>query len=586
MALLVAITPGVAAQAEAAALSQQALASARMQGHGDPVLLTWTGGQAMWFDTPGNAGAAGACLVEGSRFAAYVGTVHWRGLTRSALLRRLLEAGPDPASLPLRELAGSYTMLIGDAHRAWLFNDAVGLHKTYARSDRRLYSTSLLLCRSTLQRPRLNRLRAQEFVLLGANHANETPLADIEVCDPTLALELGTGSGVAVHRPEDWRQATPPATFDQAVEQVASSLLDDGRSMVSAFGSKIGMALSGGFDSRLILAVLDSLEVRPALYVYGREGDADVQIASAKAADLGLAIRCIDKSVLNAGQPAFDAAGLRASLGFFDGLPTDGVFDRGADRLTRLLQVEGGTLNLNGGGGEILRNFFYIRDRAYTADELVGVFYSNWVPQAVPSPEDRLALRAALGSGILACLGFDSNAAATTARRLSRSDVELVYSLYRLRYWMGRNNSVASRYGDFLTPLPHPGLVSLAARIPIRWKTYGQLESAVINRLSPRVADGPSDYGFSFASGPHLAHRMRLAGTLVRPVALRRASTAIRHALGRSAQARAPAEWTAALPDAEVDWIDVRYLSDTAQLNRLMTLRALLSPSFDPVAAA
>ena len=52
-----------------------------------------------------------------------------------------------------------------------------------------------------------------------------------------------------------------------------------------------------------------------------------------------------------------------------------------------------------------------------------------------------------------------------------------------------------------------------------------------------------------------------------------------RRLLGRNTSVAAPAEWTAAYAPEAVDWIDSAYLTSTAQVNRLMTLCAVLDDS-------
>jgi asparagine synthase (glutamine-hydrolysing) len=554
----------------------RALASARRQGFAAATHLEWSQGHALWYPTSGNPLGSGALVQDGRRFAAYVGSVHWQGLTRTALLRRVLAGFDAPASMPLRDFSGAFAMLFCDGDQVWLFHDAVGIQKVYATADRFVLSTSLLVCRSTLASPRVNRLRAQEYVLLGSTHALDTAIDGVRVLDPTQALELRSGTTRTLHPAEDWRCAPRFRTMPEAVDTLAAMIAADFDSMARAFGPKIGMALSGGFDSRLLLAALDHQGVVPTLYVYGSASDSDVRVAVAKAADLGLAIECVDKASANAELAPLDRERLRDSLTFFDALPVDGAFDRGMDRATRLHQVRDGTLNLNGGGGEILRNFFYLPDRDFTAADLVDTFYSNWLPRAIPGEDERQALKQALEQVILECLGFDAGTARARVRRLSRSDIELVYSLFRLRFWMGRNNTIAARYGAFLTPLAQPRLVELAAAVPLQSKTDGDLEAAIIRALSPRVARGPSNYGFDFALGPTVHHRWRIRATLWRPVALRRRSAALRRSIGRNPTPQMPAEWTEAYPSGAVDWIDSRFLTDRAQLNRLKTLQAVL----------
>lgn len=336
------------------------------------------------------------------------------------------------------------------------------------------------------------------------------------------------------------------------------------------------MALSGGFDSRLLLAALDRAGHSPFLYVYGRAGDADVEVARKVAQRCDLEIECIDKSKLHTSSPPLDAQGLRKQLRFFDGLPTDGVFDRGVDRVTRLRQVAEGRLNLNGGGGEILRNFFYLPEGLFNARDIQGAFYSAWLDEVFRTKEDRHGFLDLVADDILRSLGREAGTPEARNVRLARHEVELVYSTYRLRWWMGRNNSTAARYGAFATPLVTPALVSLAAGLPLEFKDYGRLEAAVIRSLSPRVAAGPSAYGFSFADGPSLRHRLRVQSTLRRPIWLRHHSVRVQRWLGRLPRPCAPSEWIEALGESpRDDWLDPTALTSLAQVNRLLTLQAL-----------
>ncbi|BAP87962.1 asparagine synthase [Burkholderiales bacterium GJ-E10] len=557
----------------------RATKEAERQGFSGARTFQWDGGSAWWFPDLYGSPGSGAAVDEPEGFAAYVGTVHWKGLTKGALLRTLLARYKTPAEMPLDEFSGSFAMLYSAGDGVWLFNDAVGLLKIYQTDDERLFSTSFMVCRSALATRKVNRLRAQEYVLFGANHGLETPIRGIRIADPARATALSPSVPHTSWPVTRWRSvANLPRNRGEALELLSTAIRDDFRSMVDAYGADIGMALSGGFDSRLMLAALDGLGVEPKLYVYGAPGDIDVQIASVIAKNLGTAIECIDKGVINAGQPQFGAELLTSNLSFFDGIPVDGVFDAGADRQTRLLQVQGGRLNLNGGGGEVFRNFFYLPDRRYSASALASVFYSNWLPDAIPDADDRIRLSHAMEDGMLECLGRESGSDAARNSPLARAEVELVYSLFRLRYWMGRNNSVSARYGAFLTPLPHPKLVALTAALPMKWKNFGALEAEMIKRLSPRVASGPSAYGFEFANGPSFVHRLKAIETLARPVVLRKHSAVLRRLIRRNGSAkppRLPAEIASILPDQ--DWIATAGLTHRDQFDRLHTLQAVLS---------
>lgn len=62
----------------------------------------------------------------------------------------------------------------------------------------------------------------------------------------------------------------------------------------------------------------------------------------------------------------------------FDGLPNDDIYNRGADRRTRLQQTADGSIALNGGGGKIFRDHFDLPDRTFTVRYIVRTFYRGF----------------------------------------------------------------------------------------------------------------------------------------------------------------------------------------------------------------
>ena len=82
------------------------------------------------------------------------------------------------------------------------------------------------------------------------------------------------------------------------VDRVVAALDPVFDSIVGSAGDRIDTAISGGYDSRLILALLRARGVRPRLHVYGSDADSDVRIARQICAGEGLTLEHIDKSRL------------------------------------------------------------------------------------------------------------------------------------------------------------------------------------------------------------------------------------------------------------------------------------------------
>ena len=285
---------------------------------------------------------------------------------------------------------------------------------------------------------------------------------------------------------------------------------------------------------------------------------------------LRLPIRHVDKARRNEALPELDAHTLIERLRFFDGLPIDGIFDRGADHETRLAQSANGAIALNGGGGEVLRNFFYLGDRRFSVEQVVQVFYANHDPRVARQPVELARLRFHLGESIAAQLGHGG--------RLSRTEVEAVYPLFRARFWTARNNAMAARCGHFLTPLLDPPLVRLSIALPLSWKDYGRFEGSLIARLDPLLADFPLSYGYTPRQGPGAAYVARMWLQHHRPPWLRARTVLLKRLIGRLPAPSAPPQAARLLPGARRidELLDLRRLVDEDQVARALTLEQLV----------
>src|SRR5690606_3926328 len=132
---------------------------------------------------------------------------------------------------------------------------------------------------------------------------------------------------------------------------------------------------------------------------------------------------------------------------------------------------------LNGGGGEILRNFFHLPDRGFRPLDIVRAFYRGFDRRVFRRAKGLDAYEQRLAGSIGASVGLDPEAVDVPRRTLSRESIELVYPLFRCHHWMGLNNSVCTRHGFFTTPLTDLQVVHLASALPLEWKNAGDFES-------------------------------------------------------------------------------------------------------------
>jgi hypothetical protein len=500
------------------AVETKARASFARQGFAEPNTLRYPGGTLLVYAKQ-VAPVANLVRLGDDDFCAATGTFHYKGATGKSGLGSL-HADFDIASktgtfgLVADRLHGAFGIILRKDGRTFVFIDRVGVYKVYRDEGGTIFSSSFLAVLETTSRRRADIQAVYEYVFQGATYGGDTLAEDIQLlspdhlAEPGVGLRFGAWPGYGV--PEIARKG-----MDHQVEQIHSLLSRQFGDMAKAFDGHIDTALSGGYDSRLILAQLFSHGVRPDVHVYGKSTDPDVVVAKRIAAGEGFPLNHEDK-----GQGAdlpLDQAEESISRTFhaFDGFPNDGVFDSGRDLASRKERCRTGALMLNGGGGEVFRNFFYLPDRTVTVRQMMWCFYTQFDPAAAALTFSEDDFHARLGEKAKATLGL-------VGERLSRAQVELFYPLFRCRYWMGRNNAVNSRFGSALTPFIDDALIRQTVSVPLTYKNFGQFEARLIAMASPALAGYQSDYGYPFDAPPPLSARLKSMMTYLRPPTLRR----------------------------------------------------------------
>jgi asparagine synthase (glutamine-hydrolysing) len=549
----------------------RAARSLERQGFFRAARVEWGEGRVVAWGHPGQRQAEDCLVQTPLGTACCVGPLWFRGRFGRSALTMLLDEVRATGHLEEGALRGNFALFLDTGEYTWLLNDALGFVRIHASADRCFFSTSWLAVCAYLQHVELDAASAMEYVLLGAAHSCQSVARGVDL------LPLGH-----VH---DFRRRSPwqrfPSGFDaeapefhsptQAVETITGHLRTISAEVASAFPDRVNAALSGGFDSRLIVAGLLAAGVRPRLFVYGDADSADVAIARTVATAAGLPFEAIDKRAMNRGLPMPDIETLEQNALFFDGLPSDGIDDPGADRRTRLQQTADGCIALNGGGGEIFRNFFHLPERAFAASDIVRAFYRGFSRGVFRDSDGLASYEARLAASMRSIVGMSE----VGSELLSRTQVELLYSLFRCHYWMGVNNSVAVRHGNYTTPLVDLESVRLALRVPLRWKNAGALESHLVAALHPAIAAQSSAYGFRFDAGPGWKERLAEWTTCARPVRLRPLINATRRNLRRMRIAPAVLQRYRALLPGE--WcmdalLDLAQLADDRALGRAVAV--------------
>ena len=481
-------------------------------------------GHAGFHAAPVNGGPTGF-LAQGDDWIAVAGSLTYKGRMGTAALEKLLTDFAFPWT-DWNALGGQFALAVCKGGTLYALTDFFGAFQLFHDPACDVVSTGFLATAQAQQRLEWDVQAVFETAFAFFALGDATPFRQIRRLGPDAQLEL---DGKPRRQPVDKPLPHVPAIMPMAERLMAqgSALQNAADPWIATFGDAIDCPFSAGFDSRLVLALLRDGGAAPHAYIYGSPGDADVEIPQAIADAEGFALEVFDKQAFRTLDPDAFPAEVERAFHETDGIVTDGgLFDNGGNRAARLKRQRGGRATASGGCGEVFRNFFYLPDRCYSPRDVAHAFYAYFDPaDMAPAYRagdyiDSVAHKAA------ASLGLDD-----PDEKLPRGMIEQLYPRMRCRSFFGREISIVGRQGAYFMPFYERGVVEHALRLPMDLKAYGRFEARLIDMLDPRLARHTSSYGHSFAVPPSRAHRVAEWSTLLRPMALRRRSYALRRKL-------------------------------------------------------
>ena len=508
------------------ALCERGQAAARAQaartGLAAPSGHAFPGWSLLHFAT---ATGPGSLLVEGDDLVAVAGTLVFDGRIGKPALATLLRETRLP-KLDWSRVGGEFVAVVRQGGRAFLFGDFFAAFQLFHDQEQRFFSTSLLAALQVLPRVRFDAQGVYEHAFNVVPVGDDTPFVELKTLGPKWVLEL-TADGVtrrATTKPLPDRPTREPLN-DRLVTH-AERLHEAVAPFVVTYGDRIQCPLSGGLDSRLLLAALRAAGSTPSLYVYGPEGSADVRIGRAIGAAEGFDVAWIDKQAATITPDAFPAQ-VEANFHQFDGLPTFGnIFDNGGHAAAQVLRHAGGALAASGGCGEVYRDFFLLPDRPLTASTLARSFFARFTSRDVTDRFDGSAFVARIADKIA-----DALALPDAHTRMSRTHAEQAYPRVRCRALFGREISLEAQHGAYSMPFLDHRVVATALTLPMSAKHAGAFEARLLAAIDPALARHGSAYGHDFAGPPSLRHRFDEWSSRIRPTWVRQHSYAVQRRL-------------------------------------------------------
>lgn len=505
-------------------------------------------------------------------FCASSGCFFYQGKNGKKALKAFLDDF-DPDNYSPLGFMGVFTLIIKKFGRLFLVTDPMGASRVFHNVTKTIWSSSFLAVAKNTTGLTPDPQGIYEYAFQETNYGESTPFHEIRMADSFSTFEFEAHGIKNISKGLSVKFDLTSRSYDDLIDEHASLLQAQMKNVISSYGPKIATALSGGYDSRLMLSLAMNENITPNVYVYGSDASPDVSVAKQIATAEAFDINHINKAKFPKPDPDKYAEIVRDNFYALDGYPNEGIFDFGANMQTRRERAQNDTLILNGGGGEIYRNFFYLPDGEYSVDQLLDIFYRRYSTGLCTDRFEEFIYRDNLRRKIMRALDLNDE-------KMTRTQLEYAYPGFRLRYWTSKDNSNNNRIGSFLTPFICYETIIAALKMPLEFKTHGRFQGDLITRIHPKLASYVSDYGYPFDEPLPFLKKIKNNMTIYRPIWLRRNSYAIQQRLKKLdlPETLSDRYLSEVLPSGNsymAQFFNLSEIKDAALLGRVLTLEYL-----------
>ncbi len=407
-----------------------------------------------------------------------------------------------------RECRGNFCLIIKQGDKLWICRDYYGNHPVYCDASFQVIASSFLI--TSLLQPRLSVSREElyEYLLEGHWCGETTLFHEVQHLPRGMFLELGAGT----RKPFELEYPSLRGKkYEECLETVAHMLERQFSAIASAFPT-IQSALSGGYDTRLMLSILLKLGTTPRLHVNGIPDSADVRCAKAIGDGIGIPVKVVHFYEEYALAPADYHDFFMNRFYLFDGLGGTGVFDQYSDLEYQLKHLEPNTAFLHGCGGELYREVWNTPDLPISLDAFIiaqhdkgGIsnIFNGYSKKEYLSHQKRRAME---------IMGKQDE-------QITRADVELLDRL-RLNSLPFTINTYQQLY-PIIKPFSEYGIMEPSIEIPLQYKFWGKFQKDLIRFFDARLTSFMSAYGYTFDQKVPLRQRLKECMVIYSPLRLR-----------------------------------------------------------------
>jgi hypothetical protein len=429
-------------------------------------------------------------LFANGDFIVATGTMFYNGKMGDAALKEIFQDFSIENQEFFSRILGNYCLIISKGNRLFLCNSPSGIYRIYCDQSKKVISTSFLAVYTSLKERNIGIQEFYEYMFDGALYDDKTLIREIELVNAKSILQLSP-TLTATPKSMNFKSPDPDSSFDDLVKECAGQLIEYYSYIKANYGDSVCSGLTSGMDTRLMLACMRNVGIKPYLYVYGRQEWLEVKAAKVITAGEGLNLDVEERHKFPVISKDDYANFLEKQYYIVDGLGNDGIFDNGSDLSTRFKRIEKTQLQMNG-GGYLLRLFYSLPNRTTSIKSFLKAKHdAGYYSMCHNNHFDVRLYFSNLEEKIKHTLDINRN-------RLNRKQVETLFFDWRIPYWTAFNHMINEQMADALIPGIDPQFSCLTLNVPYKYMYMGVFQAAVIKLIHPAIAKYPSQYGYNF----------------------------------------------------------------------------------------
>lgn len=426
---------------------------------------------------------------RGNQFFLFGTLVYKREYSGPAAIQLLDDL--NSANLDAEQLNGSFCLIYQSEKGLSIILDQQGIYQLYSNESYGLISNSFLAAHSMTDSPQPDLMAIQANLILGY-----IPYPDTQFNQIKRIQKDNTFQDISLER--YGLNSSPPKlkTYFDHLEYQASRLTDY-RDNVKDFLTDQGMEIgvSGGYDSRLILALFQNTDVPIHAHTHHKKNDPDPIIARRICELLGLELEENRERLRLETEHHYQNL-MESSMLQFDGricsMMQYAKYEYTREYRNKVLKP--GYCIVSGVGGEIYRNHNYFNPGLISLDLWIRYYLINHQVWESIKHEGREEFLEYLKSFLTREMG--------DLKKVNYFVSKRYYKDIWLRDWHGLRNSAENQYNYHLSPFADHTLANPSIFSSKHHKSLGKFEIDLIGEFCKPLLAIDSVYGFSFDNLP------------------------------------------------------------------------------------